>query len=306
MIPPRAAWDAVQEVRCVRDKSYLRWMPHANLLYPFLEDDASGETFAEAAAIAADALKETSPFRCSLRAFAFFEHARSSTVWLHPAACPGVDEEWAARAAEGKEGKQDTDDDALTSCELAEGNSRSLEPGPPACPPAAPGLMAAQTALEGAFPFANHLSSVSAAGFVPHVSVGQWPDAVSASAAAANLRAKWSPVEFDVDAVFLISRPSDGSGPFRVRARVPLGGGGRRGSRRTRRAKRGTKTRAKTKRLLRESLSPRRSGTASRTRRPRHRSARGAWCPSPRAGAARGARATKTERRRRNKRERRS
>ena len=226
MIPPRAAWDAVQEVRCVRDKSYLRWMPHANLLYPFLEDDASGETFAEAAAIAADALKETSPFRCSLRAFAFFEHARSSTVWLHPAACPGVDEEWAARAAEGKEGKQDTDDDALTSCELAEGNSRSLEPGPPACPPAAPGLMAAQTALEGAFPFANHLSSVSAAGFVPHVSVGQWPDAVSASAAAANLRAKWSPVEFDVDAVFLISRPSDGSGPFRVRARVPLGGGG--------------------------------------------------------------------------------
>ena len=225
MIPPRAAWDAVQEVRCVRDKSYLRWMPHANLLYPFLEDDASGETFAEAAAIAADALKETSPFRCSLRAFAFFEHARSSTVWLHPAACPGVDEEWAARAAEGKEGKQDTDDDALTSCELAEGNSRSLEPGPPACPPASPGLIAAQSALEGAFPFASRLSSVSAAGFVPHVSVGQWPDAVSASAAAANLRAKWSPVEFDVDAVFLISRPSDGSGPFRVRARAPLGGG---------------------------------------------------------------------------------
>ena len=43
VIPPRAVWDAVQEVRCVRDKSYLRWMPHVNLLYPFLEDDASGD-----------------------------------------------------------------------------------------------------------------------------------------------------------------------------------------------------------------------------------------------------------------------
>ena len=220
MIPPRSAWDAVQEVRCVRDKSYLRWMPHVNLLYPFLEDDASGETFAEAAAIAADALKETSPFRCSLRAFAFFEHARSSTVWLHPAACPGVDEEWAARVHE-----KDTEDTDERACAFAEGNSRSLEPGPPACPPASPGLIAAQSALEGAFPFASRLSSVSAAGFVPHLSVGQWPDAVSASAAAANLRARWTPVEFDVDAVFLISRPSDGSGPFRVRARAPLGGG---------------------------------------------------------------------------------
>jgi hypothetical protein len=41
----------------------------------------------------------------------------------------------------------------------------------------------------------------------------------------ANLHASWRPLEFDVDAVFLISRPSDGSGPFRVRALVPLGGG---------------------------------------------------------------------------------
>jgi hypothetical protein len=86
-------------------------------------------------------------------------------------------------------------------------------------------LLAAQRNLEAAFPFADHLSTISKAGFVPHVSVGQWPDAVSASAAVANLHASWRPLEFDVDAVFLISRPSDGSGPFRVRARVPLGGG---------------------------------------------------------------------------------
>ena len=225
MIPPRAVWEAVQEVRCVRDKSYLRWMPHVNLLYPFLEDDPSGETFADAAAIAADALKETAPFRCSLSAFAFFQHARSATVWLHPAECAGVDEEWARlNTRSASDDARDGDGNEDEPCDVAS-NSNALEPGPPACPPASRGLVAAQRNLEAAFPFANHLSTISKAGFVPHVSVGQWPDAVSASAAVANLHASWRPLEFDVDAVFLISRPSDGSGPFQVRARVPLGGG---------------------------------------------------------------------------------
>ena len=221
VIPPRAVWDAVQEVRCVRDKSYLRWMPHVNLLYPFLEDDASGETFADAAAIAADALKDTSPFRCSLRAFAFFEHKRSATVWLHPSQCPSVDE-----AFEGAKARRGVPDASEARDDFADGTSaKSLEPGSPAFPPVNESVLSAQRALERAFPFANHLSAISSAGFTPHLSVGQWPDAVSASAAVANLRAGWRPVDFDVDAVFLISRPSDGSGPFRVRARVPLGGG---------------------------------------------------------------------------------
>ena len=220
VIPPRAVWDAVQEVRCVRDKSYLRWMPHVNLLYPFLEDDASGETFADAAAIAADALKDTSPFRCSLRAFAFFEHKRSATVWLHPSQCPGVDE-----ASESAKARRDVPEREARD-DFADGTSaKSLEPGSPVFPPVNQSVLSAQRALERAFPFANHLSAISSAGFTPHLSVGQWPDAVSASAAVANLGAGWRPVDFDVDAVFLISRPSDGSGPFRVRARVPLGGG---------------------------------------------------------------------------------
>jgi poly(A) polymerase len=220
VIPPRAVWDAVQEVRCVRDKSYLRWMPHVNLLYPFLEDDASGETFADAAAIAADALKDTSPFRCSLRAFAFFEHKRSATVWLHPSQCPGVDEAFeSAKARRGVPEREARDDFADAARDFAD------EPGSPVFPPVNESVLSTQRALERAFPFANHLSTISSAGFTPHLSVGQWPDAVSASAAVANLRAGWRPVDFDVDAVFLISRPSDGSGPFRVRARVPLGGG---------------------------------------------------------------------------------
>ena len=224
MIPPRAVWEAVQEVRCVRDKSYLRWMPHVNLLYPFLEDDPSGETFADAAAIAADALKETAPFRCSLSAFAFFKHARGATVWLHPAECAGVDEEWARlNTRSASDDARDGDGNEDEPCDVAS-NSNALEPGPPACPPASRGLLAAQRNLEAAFPFADHLSTISKAGFVPHVSVGQWPDALSASAAVANLHASWRPLEFDVDAVFLISRPSDGSGPFRVRARVPRSG----------------------------------------------------------------------------------
>lgn len=35
LIPPAYLWHVVQRVRCRHDKSFLRWMPHVNLLYPF-------------------------------------------------------------------------------------------------------------------------------------------------------------------------------------------------------------------------------------------------------------------------------
>ena len=66
-----------------RDKSYLRWMPHVNLLYPFVEDDEAGENFARARR--AEALASHAPFPCALsRRARFFEHRGSVTAWRAP------------------------------------------------------------------------------------------------------------------------------------------------------------------------------------------------------------------------------
>lgn len=185
LVPPRDLWGPIQAIRATNDKSYLRWMPHVNLLYPFLRDDARGETFAAAAALAERALAGVPPFRVRLDDFRHFQHRTSCTVWLHPSD-PRVED--------------------------------AREPEPGACA----GVMAAQAALEAAFPFADHLSGISPAGFTPHLSVGQWPDQDRALVAAAEMRREWRPIEFEVDAVYLISR-AGADDPFRVQARVPLG-----------------------------------------------------------------------------------
>lgn len=51
-------------------------------LYPFLED--SDDTFATAASILAEALKEVTPFTLTLPAYKAFMRKRSCTVWLEP------------------------------------------------------------------------------------------------------------------------------------------------------------------------------------------------------------------------------
>ncbi|KAL0487904.1 hypothetical protein AKO1_008899 [Acrasis kona] len=36
IVPPKSVWDQIQRIRSEHDKSYNRWMPHINLLYPFV------------------------------------------------------------------------------------------------------------------------------------------------------------------------------------------------------------------------------------------------------------------------------
>lgn len=38
IIPPENLWKPIQEIRSVHDKAYARWMPHINLLYPFVPE----------------------------------------------------------------------------------------------------------------------------------------------------------------------------------------------------------------------------------------------------------------------------
>jgi hypothetical protein len=74
IIPPLAAQAAVQRVRCFHDKSFVRWPPHINLVYPFRSSSsssdedgassASGQSVLEDAAHAATcALAHVQPFK---------------------------------------------------------------------------------------------------------------------------------------------------------------------------------------------------------------------------------------------------
>lgn len=85
VMPPVQVWDTIQEIRRQNDKSFYRWMPHINILYPFYED--VDNVFEDAAAQAEDALRDVTPFDVCLTQASFFEHGcKSSTVWLDPAA----------------------------------------------------------------------------------------------------------------------------------------------------------------------------------------------------------------------------
>ena len=61
IVPPNCLWQQIQNIRVVHDKSYVRWMPHINLMYPFYNDE--GENFERAAHQAAEALRSFPPFK---------------------------------------------------------------------------------------------------------------------------------------------------------------------------------------------------------------------------------------------------
>ena len=65
LIPPRSCWDQLQEDRCFKDKAFVRWPPHINLLYPFLSD--GGTTFEEAARTARYSIAAVQPFEVCFR-----------------------------------------------------------------------------------------------------------------------------------------------------------------------------------------------------------------------------------------------
>ncbi|ORX92941.1 LigT-like protein [Basidiobolus meristosporus CBS 931.73] len=86
IIPPKAIWDQIQEIRQAHDKHVKRWPPHINLLYPFLPYENFSET---ALPTLTRALSTIRPFSIRLGRFSWFQHSRNSfTVWLKPADSP--------------------------------------------------------------------------------------------------------------------------------------------------------------------------------------------------------------------------
>jgi poly(A) polymerase len=71
---------AIDEIRKVHDRSFGRWPPHINLLYPFV--DAS--TFPAAVELIRPILSRIPPFTLTLTEFGEFDHRSSLTIWIRP------------------------------------------------------------------------------------------------------------------------------------------------------------------------------------------------------------------------------
>jgi 2'-5' RNA ligase len=81
VIPPESAWPPIQAIRAAHDRKVGRWMPHINLVYPFLP---AGE-FERAIMQVGPACAALPPFELRLAGFDTFRHHRDSyTVWLKP------------------------------------------------------------------------------------------------------------------------------------------------------------------------------------------------------------------------------
>ncbi|KAF2200173.1 hypothetical protein GQ43DRAFT_441805 [Delitschia confertaspora ATCC 74209] len=100
LLPPAAITPPIEAVRRTRDKSYARWPPHINLIYPFLASPSEGkELQMQSSSDQSRQLKEDirsrifkvvqdiPPFHISLSADPageFIHSKKSRTVWLRP------------------------------------------------------------------------------------------------------------------------------------------------------------------------------------------------------------------------------
>lgn len=75
---PKRLWPQLQEIRREHDRSFERWMPHINLLYPFLPE----RSFSEAHDALAAAIAQQPIFETTLSRVEHFSHQKSFTVWI--------------------------------------------------------------------------------------------------------------------------------------------------------------------------------------------------------------------------------
>eukprot|EP00210_Caulerpa_lentillifera_P001878 g1807.t1 len=171
-IPPRKAWDSIQEIRCFNDKSFVRWPPHINLLYPFWKYNETD--FDTASRRLRRVLQKFSSSKLTLNHFSFFEHGNTCTVWLQPESS---------------------------------------------------NLASIQEALVEEFPECFHLNNDPSRNinqFIPHLSVGQWPNQRSAQEAISSLSRTFQPIEMQLSDVMMICRASHQK-PFEIKVKIPIG-----------------------------------------------------------------------------------
>lgn len=80
-IPPQHVWEPIQAIRRRHDRHMHRWMPHVNLLYPFVPSTHFSEVLPQLEAAAG----HIPAFEVTLEGLHFFTHASGrSTLWLAP------------------------------------------------------------------------------------------------------------------------------------------------------------------------------------------------------------------------------
>jgi poly(A) polymerase len=166
-------------------------MPHINLLYPFLADINEGVVFQEAANRLQTSLSSIKPFTVifSKDSFSFFKHSKSCTVWLKP----------------------------LWSLPGNRTNSAAIG-STPRTEDCHPDIIALQRHLVELYPKCSDLNEISAAGFTPHLSLGQC-SAKDVDKLIAELRTDWKEIRFEVTEIQLISR-TNFEDPFHIRHRI--------------------------------------------------------------------------------------
>jgi 2'-5' RNA ligase len=81
VVPPEEMWEPIQTIRRQYDRQIRRWMPHINLLYPFLPLSQWDEILPQLIRAA----QQVTPFQVNLARFHAFTHSSgSATVWLAP------------------------------------------------------------------------------------------------------------------------------------------------------------------------------------------------------------------------------
>jgi hypothetical protein len=205
VIPPVEVWSQMNAIRMTHDKSYQRWPPHFNILFPFLPLDHTDLSINGGNAL--NVLQQLSariqPFQCTLQNFRFFTNAK--TAWLDP------------------EMKESGDTKALDAISLNDFYTHVRQHFPQTC-------RGAQTP----HPYAPHVS-VGTWPNVQHASrdLLAYPGVVATTCDTVARESKQNisanaqlatPIVFSVDRVYIIERSSF-TAPFQIRYVLRFAGG---------------------------------------------------------------------------------
>ena len=80
IIPPSELWLQIQNIRKIHDPAYDRWMPHINMLFPFIPPDEF-EIFTEKMN---EIFKDFDKFSVKFSGLGHFEHAKKAVLWADP------------------------------------------------------------------------------------------------------------------------------------------------------------------------------------------------------------------------------
>ncbi|MFO0881282.1 MAG: 2'-5' RNA ligase family protein [Gemmataceae bacterium] len=168
VVPPEEVWGPIQAIREKHDRQFRRWMPHVNLLFPFLP----AEWFKDVLPRLAEVCAGNAPLLVTLAEFRHFAHPSGrETLWLAP---------------------QPKDD-----------------------------LARLQAAHQAACLDCDDLSRF-AAGFTPHLSVGQARSIREARKHLDAWQAAWTPICFRLGSVAVLKCGQDTPYEF-VRSVLPAG-----------------------------------------------------------------------------------